>query len=117
MSFSDIPMIVRLVIALAVVAAVIKGGSALISFISKNSVENTVNFEDKAKNEYYMRLTQLRKVSVGMFCFGLILAIVFAVFVIFNLSNASIGHIVLFAIMAVLGLIMNIAAWLKQKKM
>lgn len=110
-------MIVRLVIALAALAAVIKGGSALINFISKSSVKNAVHFEDKAKDEYYMKLTQLRKISVGMLCFGLILAIVFALFVIFNISNASIGHIVLFTVVAVSGLIINIAAWLKQKKM
>lgn len=77
MKWTDIPFILRLIVALGSVAVIVKVVSALILYLIRVSVHDDSPNECDSKYEPYMQFSALRRVFLGLFYFGVIVWIIF----------------------------------------
>lgn len=117
MKWTDLPFIVRLIAALGAVAVIVKVVSALILYLISVSVHDDPPNECDSKYEAYMRLSEQRRIFLGVFYFGVIVWIVFLLAVVNHVSNASIGHLILFGMVAASGMIGNLFGVNEQQKL
>lgn len=117
MHWTDLPYILRLLVGIGVGFLILYLGGALVGFLVTKSVCDKPPAVKGEMYKQYMELAALRKLLLAVFYIGLLLELAFIPLVVKHVSNASIGHLILFGSFTAIGMIGNIAAFIKQRRL